>query len=61
MADLVDKLMDFESGEMKTEDIVPFIAELVKSKMAWSLQGMYGRIATRLIAEGKITTEGEVI
>jgi len=39
---------------------VCLFADLVKSGMAWSLQGSYGRTATALIKEGWIDREGNV-
>ena len=51
--DLVDKIMDFENGEMDQEEIVEFFQELINNGMAWSLQGHYGRTAQALIRLGE--------
>ncbi len=50
--DLVDKIIDYESGAMSSDDGVKFFQELINSGMAWELQGHYGRTANRLIESG---------
>jgi len=52
MADIVDKIMDFETGAMSEEEAIKFFQELINSGMAWRLQGMYGRTAQDLIDRG---------
>lgn len=50
---IVDKIMDWESGLMTTEEeVVDFFQELIDSGMAWTLQGCYGRGAAALIEQG---------
>ena len=49
---LVDKIMDFESGEMNDQEVIEFFQELIDTGQAWSLQGRYGRAAQALIEEG---------
>ena len=49
---LVDKIMDFESGEMNDQEVIEFFQELIDTGQAWSLQGSYGRTAQALIDEG---------
>lgn len=56
----IDKMIAYESGELNEADTITFFAELVKSKMAWSLQGSYGRMASAMIDAGFISPEGEV-
>lgn len=55
--DLVEKIIDFESGDMDDEQIIAFFQELIDTGMAWSLQGMYGRMAQNLINEGYCTAK----
>jgi hypothetical protein len=55
-----DKMMAYESGELNDADTITFFADLVKSKMAWSLQGSYGRMASAMIDAGFISPEGVV-
>jgi hypothetical protein len=59
--DLVDKIIAYESGEMNDHDTIEFFAELVKSGMAWTLQGSYGRTAIALINAGYINRKGKVL
>ena len=49
---IVDKIMEWESGEMSDKDTVTFFQDLIDTGMAWTLQGCYGRQATRLIQAG---------
>lgn len=58
--DLVDKIMAYEQGELDDEGTLDLFAGLIKSGMAWSLQGSYGRAAVALIDNGFITREGEL-
>jgi hypothetical protein len=54
MNDLVDRIIDYESGLMEEEDAVEFFQDLVDSGLAWQLQGHYGRTASRLIDAGLV-------
>ena len=57
---LVGSIIAYEQGELNDQEVVCLFAELVKSGMAWSLQGSYGRTASALIKEGWIDHEGNV-
>ena len=61
VSDLTDKIIRYEDGEMEEEELVQFFAELVRSGMAWTLQGHYGRTAQALIERGLISRKGEVL
>ena len=50
--DMVDKIMQYENGEMSEEELVEFFQMLIDSGMAWTLQGSYGRMAAQLIEAG---------
>lgn len=52
--DLVDRIMDYEQGNLDQEEMVEFFQELVDEGLAWRLQGHYGRTATRLIEAGLV-------
>ena len=52
--DVLDRLIDFETGLLSDEEIIELFQELVKSGMAWQLQGTYGRLAKQLIDAGLI-------
>jgi hypothetical protein len=56
----IDNIIAYEQGELNDQEIVCLFADLVRSGMAWSLQGSYGRTATALIKEGWIDREGNV-
>ena len=49
---MVDKIIQYESGNMTDEEMISFFQELIDSGMAWQLQGHYGRTASFLIEEG---------
>lgn len=55
MPDMVDQIMEYESGEMSEQDAIIFFQRLVDSGLAWSLQGSYGRMAKALIDAGLVT------
>ena len=54
MSDLVDKIIDFEAGNLDEQATLEFFQQLVDSGLAWTLQGNYGRQAQTLINEGLI-------
>ena len=49
---LVNKIMNYEEGQMNEDELISFFQELINSGMAWTLQGHYGRTATALIDAG---------
>lgn len=53
MADVLDRIISWECGEMEAEeDVLDFFQGLIDSGMAWMLQGSYGRMAATLIEAG---------
>ena len=53
--DIVNKIMDFESGEMtKTEEVIVFFQELGDSGLIFSLQGHYHRLFNQLAEAGLV-------
>lgn len=57
----VDTIVAYECGELSDEDTLKLFGQLVANGMAWTLQGHYGRTATRLIEAGLINRDtGEV-
>ena len=59
-ASSINNIIAYEQGELNDQEIVCLFADLVRSGMAWSLQGSYGRTANALIKEGWIDREGNV-
>ena len=58
--DLVNLLLDYESGELDTLGFLELFAELVRTGQAWELHDFYELVATDLIRIGYITPEGTV-
>lgn len=56
----VDKIAAFEQGEANQYDILDLFAELIRTGLAWQLQGTYGRQANSFIRQGLITPEGVI-
>lgn len=52
LSDLTERVIRYESGEMKEDEIVTFFQYLIDTGMVWKLQGSYGRTAIDLINEG---------
>jgi hypothetical protein len=51
---MLDKLLDFEMGELSGPESLELFAELVNTGMAWQLQGHYGREAVRMLEAGAL-------
>lgn len=47
-----DACMLIESGEASKKKLVRAVQFLIDNGMAWTLQGFYGRLATRMIEIG---------
>jgi hypothetical protein len=60
MADTAD-IFDYENGDLSEEETVMLFAELVRSGLAWRLQGHYGRTAQRFLDAEWISPEGQVL
>ena len=58
--DLVTNLIAFESGELNAPQTVELFSSLIKSGMAWQLQGSYGRGARNLILQGYLDNKGDI-
>jgi hypothetical protein len=58
--DIMNWIMDYETGSLNDEDSIKLFATLVQNGMAWQLQGHYGRTAQALIDWGAIDTKGNI-
>ena len=58
---LFDRIIDYEQCELDHAQMVALFADLVRTGLAWHLQGSYGRTAQSLIEAGYITRSGDVI
>jgi hypothetical protein len=59
--DRVSFIMEFENGELSLESTLILFGNLIRTGLAWSLQGAYGRSATSIIEKGFINRQGEII
>lgn len=48
----VDKIMQFEGGDMTDDEVIDFFQGLIDTGLVWSLQGSYQRAAASLIDRG---------
>jgi hypothetical protein len=59
--ELVDQMMEYECFMLNDSETLDMFAEMIKSGMAWSLQGHYGRTASSLIEDGWIDRNGNLL
>jgi hypothetical protein len=52
MINVVDFIIDFESGTLCDDAIIEGFQALIDSGAVWQLQGSYGRTAQQLIDQG---------
>lgn len=57
----VQKLIEFEDGSLNANDTLILFSDLVKSGMAYQLQGFYGRTAHTLIKNGWLDNNGQIL
>lgn len=51
---LPQQLIAYENGELDDTETLELFTELVRTGLAWELQGHYGRTAAWLIEEGLV-------
>jgi hypothetical protein len=56
--DIVDFIMNFESGQCTNEEIIEGFQHLIDTGLVWGLQGSYGRMAEALITKGLCHRKG---
>lgn len=59
--DLTGAIIDFEAGELDKAGVLNLFSHLIKTGMAWTLQGSYGRMAASLIESGHISRTGDIL
>lgn len=57
---MIDRIMFYENGELSDSECVYLFSDLLKSGMAWSLQGAYGRVAMHMINMGILNDMGDI-
>jgi len=57
---ITNAIIAYEEGTLELNETLELFAELIKTNMAWTLQGHYGRTAAALIEEGYIDRKGSV-
>jgi hypothetical protein len=57
---LVNYILAYELGVLDADKVLELFAYLVKTGLAWKLQGLYGQTAAALIEQGIITEDGEI-
>jgi hypothetical protein len=56
--DVTNRIIDYEMGHLDDMGTLRLFSELVKTGMAWTLQGHYGRTAQALINDGWLEADG---
>lgn len=60
--DALNFIMRLEGGEADSaEEVIDGMAYLIKTGLAWTLQGSYGRMAHSMIVSGWIDEAGNVL
>ena len=57
----VDKIMSYEQGDLNAKEATDLFSDLVRTGLAWRLQGHYGRTASRLVDGGFIDGHGKIL
>ena len=58
---MTTQIIRYESDELTDIEVLELFAELIKTGMAWKLQGAYGRMAIALINAGYIDRKGNIM
>lgn len=57
----IETIMAYENGELNEEQIIELFSSLLRSGLAWQLQGSYGRTAADFINAGVLNAKGEIL
>ena len=58
--DLTGSIMAYEEGLLDLTETVQLFADLIKTGLAWRLQGHYGRTCAEMIRQGVIDKAGNI-
>tara|TARA_R100001015_G_C4606868_1_gene161944 strand:+ start:789 stop:1013 length:225 start_codon:yes stop_codon:yes gene_type:complete len=56
----INYIMGYECGDLNDREMLELFSHLVKNKMAWTLQGHYGRTAKSLIDREYLLSNGDI-
>jgi len=56
----LDNIIAFENGELDDISTINMFSTLIRTGMAWQLQGFYGRTASALIENNIINQNGDI-
>lgn len=59
--DMVGDIMAYEQGDLSDEDTLRLFSHLIKTGLAWTLQGHYGRMAVALMDAGWLNSKGDIL
>lgn len=57
----LDYIMQYEAGKLRGNEVLKLFSHLIKTGLAWSLQGGYGRYAGNLIDRGYLSAKGKIL
>ena len=60
LTDIGERIISYEMGDLNDAETLNLFSELISTKMAWGLQGHYGRTANALIESGWIDSDGTI-
>ena len=58
--DVTNRIIDYEMGHLDDAKTLRLFSELIKTGLAWSLQGHYGRTASAMIESGWLKRDGTI-
>jgi hypothetical protein len=60
MKSIAIDLISYEEGVLDERETLELFGTLIRTGMAWTLQGTYGRTANELIHAGYLTRDGDI-
>lgn len=54
-SNILKNLLRYEIGLLDEDEVIDLFQELIDTRLAWTLQGSYGRLAEQLITNGFCT------